>query len=513
MADYSNYPQYRAAIETAQELRNRLYGYQGRSDLGLAAAMDRVAAAQGENSNEYKQLKAQFDALQKEYEAASARADTMRIEIDAKDVKAKADKNAAAKKKTASRDVNLLIQQRDSLKRQNKIEEARAKQAQIDLIKRPETKTTDDEGNIVDKALYDDYTLGIDGKITNQEGIVSYFVGAPDAKGEIAQTPFTSLAEARDVFLKNYTQPGGIAALQKQLLASGYIKQQNIKDKTWVFGIDNLIQDYTYQSVSDVKYGGVKEPLSLNTFLERKKPSGSTGGTSYRVITTRGDAKKLLDGYMSDLIGRPSTVDEQSEFYNQLSKAENKAVRVSSAGMTTGSVLTEGDRLMIAAKVARKTLRGSNVDELLKSNIGSTVAIDIASMQKYAARYGIDMTPAEALKRVADGIGQDNYAAKQEERLRQLSMTLHPYLKDHIAAGGTVKDVADAYAYTKSSKLGVAIPTSTKDKDIMKAIASGKTIADFDRELQADPLWRRTDEARKLASDFTSTMLKTFGLG
>jgi hypothetical protein len=513
MADYSNYPQYRAAIETAQELRNRLYGYQGRSDLGLAAAMDRVAAAQGQNSNEYKQLKAQFDTLQKEYEAASASADSMRKEIDAKDVKAKSDKDAAKKKETTSRDVNLLIQQRDSLKRQNKLEEARAKQAQIDLILRPETKTTDNDGNIVDKALYDGYTLNADGTITNQEGIVSYFVGAPDAKGEIAQTPFTSLAKARDAFLKNYAAPGRIDELKNQLLASGYIKQKNIKDGTWVLGVDNLIQNYTYQSVSDVKYSGIKEPLSLTDFLGRKKTSTGTGGTPYRVITTRGDAKKLLDGYMSDLIGRPATAEEESTFYDQLHVAENKAVRVSSAGMTTGSVLTEADRLMIAAKVARKTLRGSNVDELLKSNIGSTVAMDIASMQKYAARYGIDMTPAEALKRVADGIGQDNYAAKQQERLRQLSMTLHPYLKDHIAAGGTVQDVADAYAYAKSSKLGVAIPTSTKDKDIMKAIASGKTIADFDRELQADPLWRKTDEARKLASDFTSTMLKTFGLG
>jgi len=513
MADYSNYPQYRAAIETAQELRNRLYGYQGRSDLGLAAAMDRVAAAKGEDSPEFKQLKAQFDTIQKEYEAASASADAMRKEIDAKDTQAAKNKAEAGKKKATSKEVNLLIQQRDSLKRQNKLEEAKAKQAQIDLILRPETKTTDDAGNIVDKALYDDYTLGADGKITNEKGVVSYFVGAPDAKGEIAQTPFTSLVEARDAFLKNYTQPGGIAALQKQLLASGYIKEQNIKDKTWVFGIDNLIQEYTYQSVSDVKYGGVKEPLSLNTFLERKKPSGGAGGTSYRVITTRGDAKKLLNEYMSDLIGRPATVEEESAIYDQLHVAENKAVRTTTGGLTTGSVLTEADRLMIAAKIARKTLRGSNVDELLKSNIGSTVALDVASMQKYAAKYGIDMTPAEALKRVADGIGQDNYAAKQEERLRQLSMTLHPYLKDHIAAGGTVKDVADAYAYTKSSKLGVAIPTSTKDKDIMKAIASGKTIADFDRELQADPLWRRTDEARKLASDFTSTMLKTFGLG
>ena len=83
----------------------------------------------------------------------------------------------------------------------------------------------------------------------------------------------------------------------------------------------------------------------------------------------------------------------------------------------------------------------------------------------------------------------------------------------HIQFANNYEHESDAYAYAKSSKLGVAIPTSTKDKDIMKAIASGKTIADFDRELQADPLWRRTDEARKLASDFTSTMLKTFGLG
>lgn len=512
MADYSNYPQYRAAIETAQELRNRLYGYQGRSDLGLAAAMDRVAATQGEDSGEYKQLKAQFNILQKEYETASARADAMRTEIDAKDVKAKSDKDIAKKKKTTSKDVNLLLEQRDSLKRQNKLEEAKAKQAQIDLILRPETKTTDGDGNIVDKALYDGYTLNADGSITNEKGFVSYFVGAPDSKGEIAQTPFTSLAEARDVFLKNYTQPGAIAALQKQLLTSGYVKSQNIKDGTWVLGVDKLIQDYTYQSVSDVKYSGIKEPLSLTTFLERKKPSAGTS-TPFRTITTRGDAKKLLDGYLTDLIGSGATAEEEVAFYNELNKAENKAVKYTSAGMTTGSVLTEGDRLTIAAKVARKRLRGTNVDELLKSNIGSTVALDIASMQKYAAKYGIDMTPAEALKRVADGIGQENYAAKQQERLRQLSMTLHPYLKEHIAAGGTVADVADVYANSKLYKLGVAVPSSTKDKDVMNAIANGKTIADFERELQSDPLWRRTDEARKLSTDFTSTMLKTFGLG
>ena len=513
MADYSNYPQYRAASEKAQELRNRLYGYEGRRDVGLAAAMDRVAADKGEDSAEFKQLKAQFDTLQKEYEAASAQADAMRKEIDAKDTQAATDKAEAEKKKTTSKDVNLLIQQRDSLKRQNKIEEAKAKQAQIDLIKRPDTKTTDADGNIADKPLFADYTLNGDGTVTSQKGQAGVFVDTPDAKGNIVPTFYGSKASARDAFLKQYQGEGGVEGLKKQLLASKWISNKQLNDGTWVQGLDDMLVAYSYKTVSDIKYGGAKQSSGYKTFLAQQKGSGSGGSKSYRVITTRGDAKKLLDGYMSDLVGRPSTPEEEAAFYDQLHAAENKATMTTVGGTTTGSVLEDADRLMIAAKVARKTLRGTNVDELLKSNIGSTVATDIAAMQEYAAKYGIDMTPAEALKRVADGIGQKDYVAKQEERLRQLAMTVHPYLKDHIAAGGTVKDVADIYAYSKLNKLGVAVPTSTKDKDVMNAIASGKTVSDFERDLQADPLWRKTDEARKMTADFASTMLKTFGLG
>jgi hypothetical protein len=334
-----------------------------------------------------------------------------------------------------------------------------------------------------------------------------------DSKGNVVNQFVTSTNKAIEGFLKQYQGPGQIQELQKKLLASGYIKQSQVGGTAWLSGLVDMLGNYSSDYLYKIKFQGATDVPGIDVFMSQKKPGSGTSATPYRTITTRGDAKKLLDGYMNDLVGRPSSTEEESAFYEQLNKAENKAVRYSSAGMTTGSVLTEGDRLMIAAKVARKTLRGTNVDELLKSNIGSTVALDVAAMQKYAARYGIDMTPAEALKRVADGIGQENYAAKQQERLRQLSMTLHPYLKDHIAAGGTVEDVANVYANSKLYKLGVAVPTATKDKDVMNAIASGKTVADFERELQADPLWRRTDEARKLSADFTSTMLKTFGLG
>jgi hypothetical protein len=47
----------------------------------------------------------------------------------------------------------------------------------------------------------------------------------------------------------------------------------------------------------------------------------------------------------------------------------------------------------------------------------------------------------------------------------------------------------------------------------MSAVAGGKSVVDFERELQMDPLWRKTPEARKAASDFANTMIQTFGLG
>ena len=349
-----------------------------------------------------------------------------------------------------------------------------------------------------------------EGDANGKQGI---FVPTKDAKGVLGNQFVTSTNKAVELFLKGYQGAGQLDGLKKTLLASNYIKQQQLNSPDWLGGLVDMLSAYSKDYLYKIKFEGAQDVADINVFMAQKKTSTGTGSTPYRVITTRGDAKKLLDNYMSDLVGRPSTKEEESAFYDQLHVAENKAVSTTVGGTTTGSVLDDADRLMIAAKVARKTLRGTNVDELLKSNTGSTVARDIASMQKYAAEYGIEMTPAEALQRISNGIGQKDYVAKQEERLRQLAMTVHPYLKDHIAAGGTVKDVADVYAYSKASKLGVAVPTSTKDKDIMAAIASGKTVTDFERDLQSNPLWRKTDEARKMASDFTSTMLKTFGLG
>lgn len=404
----------------------------------------------------------------------------------------------------------------DATEKQRLIDEANRRG---ETYKPPVTEVVDTSKPLTAQDDYAGFTLDpVSGKVfgpgvDGENGLQGIFVPVKDAQGNLGNQFVNSGSKAVDLFLKNYQGAGELEGLKKKLVASGYVKPTQLNGTAWLGGLVDMLGAYSSDYMYKAKIENATDIPGIDVFMAQKKPSTGTGSKSYKTITTRGDAKKLLDGYMSDLIGRPATREEEAAFYDQLHAAENKAIRTISGGVDTGTNLDEADRFMIAAKVVRKTLRGTNVDELLKSNTGSTVATDIAAMQKYAANYGIDMTPAEALKRVADGIGQKDYVAKQEERLRQLAMTVHPYLKDHIAAGGTVKDVADIYAYSKLNKLGVPVPTSTKDKDVMNAIASGKTVSDFERDLQSDPLWRKTDEARRMTADFASTMLKTFGLG
>ena len=504
MADYSNYPAYRAAVEKIQKLQLQLSGSKGSRATGLQQAMANIVAKKGRDSQEYLDIKTKFDAVQEELKQATDAANAMRKEIDAQDTTAKVEKEKSA----TSKEVNQLLLERDALRDRNDMEGAKAKQAQIDAIKRPAGSDAAEEPT---DGLYGKYTLGVDGNTTDEKGIVTYFIGEPDAKNEIAQTPYQSLAKARDAFLKNYSEPGKIAALQQQLLASAYIKQSDIQDKTWISGVDDLIKNYTYQSVSDVKYGGIKEPLSLTSFLSKKKLSGTGGSKSYRTITKRGDAKQELDLYLTDLIGRVSTPEEEEAYYTKLRAAEQKAVYTVGDGFTTGEKLDAADHILIAADVAKKSLKGTDVDKLLSS--GGRAAIDIAALQEYSANYGIEMSAADALKYVATGLGQKDYLIKQQERIRQTAVTLNPQLKDHFLAGGTYKDIADQYKNAKQRKLGITINDSLKDKDVTDAVAKGTPISDFNRQLQGKAEWRTTPEANDIVDTFINKIAQTWGLG
>ena len=98
--------------------------------------------------------------------------------------------------------------------------------------------------------------------------------------------------------------------------------------------------------------------------------------------------------------------------------------------------------------------------------------------------------------------------------MRLNAMTMYGNLKDHIRDGGNVKDIADQYALIKAKKLGIPVTDAFNDKDVKAALTKDgglMSTAEFARQMQANPLWRQTEEARDMASDFANTILKSFG--
>jgi len=372
---------------------------------------------------------------------------------------------------------------------------------------------------------YSNYTLNADGSVTglsgDKNGIRQFAVtinkpttmrpGSP----AVSQVNFyDSPVKARDAFIKTYYGDGqNINVLKQQLISSGWIKEKQLSDGTWFRGLDDFIADYTRHAVEQVKYGTAEESDSIMDYLATKKPAGTSSVKTYRTYSTRGEAKRMFDDYMVNLLGRPGTAEENNQYFDILNKEENKAVSTVVNGTQTGSNLDDADRVLLAVKVAKKALKGSTIESILNSKIGSQAANDIADLQETAASYGLPLDAATALTYVANGLGTKDYLTKQKERLRLNAMQMYPTFKEHIAAGGTVKDITDVYAYARQKKLGVVIPNSTQDKKVMAAALAGKSIADYDREMQGEDEWGFSEEAGEIGADFTQQILRSFGFG
>jgi hypothetical protein len=511
---YNNYPAYRSAFDKQQRLYLEVFGGgPGSRARGLAGSMDDIAQSKGESSPEYKRVKAAFDAKQKEYETALAESNRIRKEIDDAFNAEQEQKTKGKKQKEAKATKQVLESKRDSLRRQNKLDEADAVQKEIDGLNAPKSEETEALTGEEQGGFYDDYSIS-QGAVNGPGNLGAGVFVDIRKDGKVAPQFFNSLDKARQAFLKEYySGPGKVKELQNQLLASNYIKQEEIEKGTWYTGIDELLIASTMKRVSDAKYGGLPE-VPIQDFLKLKQSGSGSGETRInRNISTRGDARTMLNMYMSDLAGMDASEEEHDAFYKELNRSEMRETSYTKDGSTVGSVMTDAERLLIAAKVAKKKLRNTEVDTILNSANGSRAAVDIAELQRTAADYGIQMGAGEALRYIADGIGQANYLEKQKERLRLIAIKMNPNIADHIQAGGNVRELADVYGNIKSRKLGVVVKDSVFDKDVLEAVNKGKSAAQFETELQGHPDWRFTPEAREIGADFINTMGRMWGRG
>jgi hypothetical protein len=490
------------------------------------------------------ELKAKYDAAKAAFTAAEDERIKRKQEIDTAAKNEKADKTAAKEKTSAKADIPQLEFKVQAAKNAGDKAAQAAAEAALKAakdkaagIKPPapgnETVVKKDGLEEVANNKFKDYTINSDGSVAGPGGTRSFFISVKNADGSSTLQEFKSAATARDAFLKNYSAPGALEKLKQQLRSRNYISASQLKTNDWIRGLDDMLGDYTRDAVSAVKYGGAKQAPLIDAWFA--KSSGGTGtGTTSKAgtwtdtdldLTTRGDANKEINDYMIDALGREATQEEKDAYYNDINEREKKSavktvdVRDATGKITkttrTGDFVTPEERLNSKNAIVIKALQGTDAGELLKSAKGSQVAIQIGQLQKTAASYGQPISAGEALKYVIEGGAEKDSILKQTERMRLNAMTMFGNLKDHIRDGGNVKDIADQYALIKSRKLGVPLTDAFNDKDVQAALTKEgglMSTAEFARQMQSNPLWRQTDEARDIASDFSNTILKSFGL-
>jgi len=365
--------------------------------------------------------------------------------------------------------------------------------------------------------------------VTGTDSVGEYYIVPPSKKGAKADVT-NDINKAIQAVITNV---GGIGKLQNIFAKAGY------KGDPYTT-LAQAIRSYSTQSLQayqDSKGAGTFPLMSsfvakVGGYAAGNTSASSTGTTSKAGtfkdtttdITTVGDAYKEINDYMLDVFGREATQEEKDAFYKDINARELKSgvqtvtVRDATGKITKtqkiGAALTSDERINSLNAVVKTALKGTEAETILSSSKGSKIAQDIAKIQKSAADYGQPMSAGQAMKYVLDGFGNPDYVAKQIERLRLNAMTMFGNLKDHIQNGGNVKDIADQYAYIKSKKLGIALTDSMADKDVVDAISKTgglMSTADFSRQMQANPLWRQTEEAHNTAADFANTILKSFG--
>jgi hypothetical protein len=493
---------------------------------------------------EHASLKIKYDTAKAAFTSAEDERIKRKQEIDDAVKKEPEVKAAAKAKESAKTDIPQLEYQLQAARNEGNADKIKSAEAALkaaqDTIKgvKPQVQgegTVLQSGGLQEVAnnKFKDYTINSDGSVSGPGGTRSFFISIKNADGSSTLQEYKSVATARDAFLKNYSAPGALDKLKQQLRSRNYISASELKNNDWLGGLDDMLGDYTRDAVTSVKYGSAKEAPLIDAWFAKASGGSGTGSTSKAGtwqdtdldLTTIGDANKEINDYMIDALGREATQEEKAAYYADINKREKASavktvdVRDATGKITkttrTGDFVTAEERLNSKNAIVLKALEGTDAGEILKSAKGSQVAIQIGQLQKAAASYGQPISAGEALKYVIEGGAQKDSVLKQTERMRLNAMTMYGNLKDHIRDGGTVKDIADQYALIKSRKLGIPLTDAFNDKDVKAALTKDgglMSTAEFARQMQANPLWRQTDEAREIASDFSNTILKSFGL-
>jgi len=528
---YSDYAPYQSAFNKKLSLDNKL----NNPNVGLAAQMAAARTKYGIDSKQYKDAKTKFDATQKEYNAAVSALSKIKAKIDSQAAK---EKTTAAKAKSvtgAKSEIATLEMQIAAAREQNKPAlEIQALQNKLDVLRGvvsgiPPVKPPAG-APATSLSEWDNYTVNtMKGTVTAPGGNPVYFANVKGTDGKPAIQGFTSMSQARTAFLSDYKTEAQITGLKNQLVKSGYLKANQINTTEWLGSVDTMLAEYTYKTMIAYKYEGVKTPALITSWLPTRAGTGTVSQAGTETIpttslSTRLETNRDADEFFQDWLTRPATPEEKDAYFAAVNKAESLAVNKRSTTRNAkgditnvvdqGGFLTDGDRLIIAAQIARPSLANINIDVLLAG--GGKLAQNINELNAYAASMGLPKDNSYILQ-AASGMLDNDGLTVQKEKIKNEAMLHFKPLAAHIQAGGTVQTAAQVYQKIRSNILGTSetpVTDITKDKGLMAAMGGAglMNLNDWEKMLFKDPLFAKSPYAHEQGASYVSTLLKSFGL-
>lgn len=359
-----------------------------------------------------------------------------------------------------------------------------------------------------------------DGSITSSNQEVFIFA---DSSGKYE---VLNVDEIINRYQQLYTRrTGGLEQFRKQLWEAGNLTDQEYKSKSFGAFRTAIVEAAREHSatVADryARTGTNFEPI--DSFLVTNKQQ-SAGPDISRQLTDPKQAIQDLNTFTQDYLSRTATPEEQKE-YKKLLRAEEistyqKKVTTKTGSETStdyiGNVLNQEDYMRIMGKVLKKSIAGTDVDQLLSGT--GTLAQNVSAIREYASEMGIKMDGKEALNYATSNLKSGNMKNinnidSVKLQIKEMAKYLYPSLAANIDAGVTPGRIGrEVGSYIEEE---LELPSGTYgifDSEVADYVANGTPRSVIKAAQRKKAAFAATDKASNEATNYLNTMLTSFGV-
>lgn len=174
------------------------------------------------------------------------------------------------------------------------------------------------------------------------------------------------------------------------------------------------------------------------------------------------------------------------------------------------------------AELVDRMTKGAEFRKTLRSNeLGGSAAQVKGQLDTLVSNYGVKFGENWKQAQLAKVMRGDDTVEGIQQRVRDAAMREYSAFAEQIAAGQSVREIADPYMTRMAELLemnpnDVDLYSDMIQKALKQRSPDGKPAAmdlyTFEKQVRADKRWQYTSNARKEVADVTSDLLRSFGV-